>query len=182
MSDDNGTGQGGGNSSVWWEVRHGSAKKPQQLAVAALGPVGGPPGAPVGVAVRPAKGEVKVSNTAATSGKVEIHDNTDLAQIGNPDHPGMFRVRLRIRKTEMDKLIADTKDEARKAKLNAYWAALPGVAATLQALTGPPPHPANEVWNDADQGIFLVIDVPAIERKPNGGPWPHLPWEIHWEW
>ena len=184
MSDDNGSGGGGGNSSVWWEVRHGSAKKPQQLAVAGLGPVGRPPAARMGVAVGPARGEVKVSNAAATgSAKVEIHDSTDLTQIGSPDHSGMFRVRLRIRKTEMDRLIADEKDAARKAKLRAYWDTLPGLAAQLEALTAPPPHPEDEVWNDQDQGVFLVIDVPAIERKPkNGGPWPYLPWEIHWEW
>ena len=178
MSDDNGSGEGGGNSSVWWEVRHGSAKRPQQLAIAP-----NPRGVPVGVAVRPGKGEVKVSNVAAKSGSVEIHDNTNLAEIGAPDHPGMFRVRLRIRKTEMDQLIADEKDPARKARLRAYWDALPGLAAQLEALTAPPPHPEDEVWSDQDQGVFLVIDVPAIERKPqNGGPWPYLPWEIHWEW
>jgi hypothetical protein len=30
---------------------------------------------------------------------------------------------------------------------------------------------------------FLVINVPAIERKPDAnGNWPEMPWEIHWEW
>ena len=138
MSDNNGGGNAGGNSSVWWEVRHGSAAKPRppQLSTA----TGVPP-----------SGSIKVGTT------VEGHDESTLADIGRPDHPGKFRVRLRFRDSDLDAMPAA--DQA--------WIRQKAVRIV-----------------EFDPGSwFLLIDVPAIERKPGpNGEWPLMPWEIHWEW
>ena len=187
MSFDNGTGQGGGNSSVWFEVRHGSDARPQKLenvdwespqpdasrARHAHGHSNG----------RPGQGKVKVDNDGKCA-CVSIHDSTNLDDLGSDDHKGMFRVRLRIRKETMEQLIADEKDSARKKELTKYWMALPQIAAKLQKLTGDVPKgPPTEQWEDTDGDVFLVVDVPAIKRKPaDGEPWPYMPWEIYWQW
>jgi hypothetical protein len=196
MSFDNGSGQGGGNSSVWFEVRHGSDARPQRLephepfaprALAAPdasspaahrhqhGPNGGE---------RPAQGHVKLDNDGKCA-CLSIHDSTNLDHLGGDDHKGMFRVRLRIRKETMEQLIAEEKDPERKKELKKYWMALPLIAAKLKKLTGDVPRGPNEVWDEADTAddVFLIVDVPAIKRKPGDGePWPFMPWEIYWQW
>ena len=194
MAFDNGTGQGGGNSSVWFEVRHGSDVRPQTLEPhesAAFAPKGlaatqasaaqhdqaGPDGK------RPGQGRVKLDNDGKCA-CVSIHDSTNLDDLGGADHKGMFRVRLRIRKETMTQLIADEKDPRRKKELKKYWMALPLIAAKLQKLTGDVPHGPNEKWDaDAEDDVFLVVDVPAVKRKPaDGEDWPYMPWEIYWQW
>jgi len=185
MAFDNGTGQSGGNSSVWVEIQHGSASKRQQLEGAGLlaglssVPVSGTASA-VGVTDRPASGQVKLANAPdGTHARVEIHDKTDLKDLGGKDHANMFRVRLRIRRQEIDAMIAA--DPKRRHALEAYWTALRGIAPTLSAHTGAPPKTDAPAVSDSE--VYLVVDVPAITRKP--GPndaWPELPWEIYWQW
>jgi hypothetical protein len=187
MSFDNGSGQGGGNSSVWFEVRHGSESRPQTLQPYGLAEV--QPASPGsrrhehhGHGVRPAQGQMKLDNDGKCA-CVSIHDSTNLDELGTDDHKGMFRVRLRIRKETMEELIANEKDPKRQKELKKYWAMLPLVAAKLQKLTGDVPKGPDEVWEDTRDDVFLVIDVPAVKRKPaDGEPWPYMPWEIYWQW
>ena len=198
MSFDNGTGQGGGNSSVWFEVRHGSDARPQTLEPqepAGFAPQGlatlssAAPGqrhGPGPNGERPAQGRVKLENDGKCA-CLTVHDSTNLDDLGGDDHKGMFRVRLRIRKETMEQIIADEKDPERKKELKKYWMALPLIAAKLKKLTGAEtvPQGPNEPWEeqDTENDVFLVIDVPAINRKPaDGEPWPYMPWEIYWQW
>ena len=165
---DNGSGEGGGNGSVYWSVTHGSAQRPSPIgrlhAPAFTAPSGAPltvvAGSTVGVLSHPNRGEVVVS-----SHQVEGHTDTNFNQIGvsNPptssDHPGKFKVRLRFREQDLSKLdAADVKWIMQRAKPNAALA--------------------------TDNSFFLEIDVPAIERRQpaNGDEWENLPWEIRWEW
>jgi hypothetical protein len=138
MSDNNGGGNAGGNSSVWWEVRHGSATNPRAPQLSS--------GAGI-----PPSGSIKIGAS------VQGHDESTLADIGRPDHPGKFRVRLRFRDSDLNALPAAEQAWIREK------------AVRIAQL-----DPAS--W-------FLLIDVPAIERKPDAsGNWPEMPWEIHWEW
>ena len=138
MSDNNGGGNAGGNSSVWWEVRHGSAGRPRAVRVSDADGV-------------PPSGHVKLGNS------VQGHDESTLADIGKPDHPGKFRVRLRFRDADLSKLPADQQAWIKQTAIRV-------------------PQLDPNSW-------FLQIDVPAIERKPlPNGQWPEMPWEIHWEW
>jgi hypothetical protein len=189
MAFENGSGQGGGNSSVWFEVRHGSDSRPQTLeaaGLAALVPSHAPSaesrGSGAGVVERPRQGQVKVDNDGK-SACVSIHDSTNLDDLGIEDHKGMFRVRLRIRKETMEELIANEKDRRRRMELKLYWAALPRIAARLQKFTGPVPSADKEQWESTEGDVFLIVDVPAVKRKPGDGePWPYMPWEIYWQW
>ena len=189
MAFENGTGQGGGNSSVWFEVRHGSESRPQRLEPAGLASLAPEApeqrrAAPRGVTGidRPAQGEVKVDNDG-TCACVSIHDSTNLDDLGIDDHKGMFRVRLRIRKETMEQLIAGETDPARRRELESYWAALPEIAERLQKFTGPVPDADRKSWENTDGDVFLIVDVPAVKRKPaDAEPWPYMPWEIYWQW
>ena len=193
--DDNGSGNGGGNSSVWWEIRHGSVRKRQQLEPVGFEPQTSAPaaaglGSPVesrrrprrGPYDRPGSGQVRLSSDDEKGhSRLEIHDRTGLDDIGAPDHTGMFRVRLRIKKAQMDALVANEKDPDRRQKLEGYREALPRIAAMLADFTGPPPLADGESASPDD--VYLVVDVPAIERKPaDGEAWPYMPWEIYWQW
>jgi hypothetical protein len=196
MAFDNGSGQGGGNSSVWFEVRHGSESRPQSLEGAGLGL---PPSAkgrkqPAASArarasarrsaasARPEAGQVKLANDGKCA-CVSIHDRTNLDELGADDHKGMFRVRLRIRKQTMDDLIANEADPDRRKELTRYWRELPKIAAKLQKFTGEVPRGRDEAWEDTKDDVFLVIDVPAVPRKPRKGEkWPFMPWELYWQW
>src|SRR5688572_19157908 len=151
MAFENGSGQGGGNSSVWFEVRHGSDAKPQTLEAAGLGGVSPSPASVQGKAhhERPRQGQVKLENDGKCACLL-IHDRTNLDDLGADDHKGMFRVRLRIRKETMEALIANETDPKRKAELKKYWAALPTIAAKLQKYTGEVPHGGDEVWENTD--------------------------------
>jgi hypothetical protein len=185
----NGSGEGGGNSSVWFEVRHGSDARPQTLEAAGVASLAPQPSdkrrpTPRGVAVvdRPRQGQVKVDNDGKCA-CVSIHDSTNLDELGIEDHKGMFRVRLRIRKETMEQLIASETDPTRRSELQDYWAALPGIAERLQKLTGPVPGADRESWENTDGDVFLIVDVPAVKRKPaDAEPWPYMPWEIYWQW
>jgi hypothetical protein len=199
MAFDNGSGSGGGNGSVWFEVRHGSDAKPQALEP--TGPDLLPPPAAArkqatrknGTATasnvkraaavqRPAAGQVKLANDGKCA-CVSIHDKTNLDDLGADDHKGMFRVRLRIQRERMEQLIANEKDPRRRLELKKYWAMLPMIAKKLEKLTGPAPRRRDEVWENTDGDVFLVIDVPAISRKPpRGQKWPSMPWELYWQW
>jgi hypothetical protein len=138
MSDDNGNGDTGGNSSVFWEIRHGSPANPIAPSL----------GSGAGI---PASGQITLGNT------VRGHDNSTLADIGKPQHPGKFRVRLRFRDADLAAMPAGDQAWIRQKAVR---------IAGLDAAS----------W-------FLLIDVPAIERKPDAnGNWPEMPWEIHWEW
>jgi hypothetical protein len=198
MSFDNGSGSGGGNGSVWFEVRHGSDSKPQSLEATGLSlpPAtatkrsatrknGGARAASAKRAAaseRPDAGQIKLDNDGKCA-CVSIHDKTNLDDLGADDHKGMFRVRLRIRKQTMEELIANENDPKRRAELRRYWAALPKIAQTLHKYTGEVPIGRNEVWEDTDGDVFLVIDVPAVHRKPRKGQrWPFMPWELYWQW
>lgn len=193
MAFDNGSGSGGGNGSVWWELRHGSARKKQQLV-----PIGFESQTETSARAdarsdararrrpaadgRPGAGEVRLCcDDKKTHSRVEIHDRTGHDDIGAPDHRGMFRVRLRIKKAQLDAVIAKEKNPRRRRKLENYRSILPGLAKILQEFTGPPPIKEGEQL--AADDVYLVIDVPAIKRTPaNGKPWSHMPWEIYWQW
>ena len=75
---DNGSGNGGGNTSVYWEVVHG--KRPNQKPPT---PHNGPTPVPAG--------HVKVHNV------VEGHSSDRFEDIGKPDHKDLFKVVLRYR-------------------------------------------------------------------------------------
>ena len=187
MAFENGSGQGGGNSSVWFEVRHGSDSRPQTLEPAGLTSLVAHDASAsrlpaAGVSARPGQGQVKVDNDGKCA-CVSIHDSTNLDDLGVDDHKGMFRVRLRIRKETMEQLIANETDRKRRAELKRYWAALPRIAARLQKFTGPVPQPDADVWENTDGDVFLIVDVPAVKRKPaDDEAWPAMPWEIYWQW
>ena len=188
MPFDNGAGQGGGNSSVWFEVRQGPDHAPKGPFTHAVPVSGGARSGMSAVSVRPKAGEY-ASNMYDSEARVEIHDRSTMAAIGKgDDHRGMFRVRLRIHGETMRQLIAaEPVGSDRRKKLEAYWQALPELAAMLRS------HTTNEIpgsttedgWDNTAGDVFLVIDVPAIERKPNppeSGPWPRMPWELYWQW
>lgn len=163
--DDNGSGSGGGNTSVVWEIRHGSAANPAQFRRLISpgfingGPAPGITGAATSVLARPSRGEVVVGQ-----GRVEGHTDTRFNQIGRSepprkgDHPGKFRVRLRFRDDDLAKMPED------------YVRWIKQQAKRDDALAG-------DSW-------FLEIDVPAIERTQpaDNAEWEKMPWEIHWEW
>ncbi len=192
MAFDNGSGEGGGNGSVWFEVRHGSDRRPQRLE-----PAGMAAAAPATAVTqkrapaarkrsrapeRPEAGQVKLDNDGKCA-CVSIHDNTVFDALGADDHKGMFRVRLRVRKATMERLIASETDKKRQKELKRYWAALPRIASQLQKHTGDVPRLPTERWEDTSGDVFLIIDVPAVPRKPvKGKPWPAMPWELYWQW
>jgi hypothetical protein len=172
-------------------VRHGSETRPQRLDVAGLA---APQPAVTSartraakskrprVADRPEAGQVKLDNDGKCA-CVSIHDNTMFDVLGADDHKGMFRVRLRIRKDTMEQLIANEPDKKRRNELKRYWTALPKIAETLQKHTGDVPRRPDEAWEDTSGDVFLVVDVPAVTRKPvKGKPWPAMPWELYWQW
>lgn len=131
---DNGGGQAGGNGSVYWSMRHGGRANPQQPAVYTGS--GAPP-----------RGNVSVR------GVTEGHSNANFTAIGQPDHPGMFKVILRFR--------------------DADWAKVP--AEQQQWLDG--------VATRSGTDRVLTVLVPAIQRAQSAnGQWPEMPWEIQWEW
>jgi hypothetical protein len=182
MSDDNGSSSGGGNSSVFWETR-GSRVKPERptlanpisWAAAAAGAVTKAIDGAVDIADMddyPGPGQVKIGRCGGGEGSVQGHDTTDFAKIGAPEHPGKFRVSLRFRREDLENPKLISPEYRRWIEKN---------ASMLRKLTGQPADTSN--WKDGD--VYLVIDVPAILRKPlppRGGPWPDMPWEIHWEW
>lgn len=132
---DNGGGTSGGNTSVFWEVWHGSQANPQQPATH-TGP-GLPP-----------RGTMKVNRTVAG------HTDADFARIGQPDHPGLFKVTLRFR--------------------DADWARVPSSERAW----------IDQAAQKDGTDRLLTIHVPAIERPMPGpnGQWNDMPWEIQWEW
>jgi hypothetical protein len=167
MADDNGSGSGGGNGSVYWEVngkKHNGhppvvvdaggnktdQRSPGTLATSFGGTrAGGHPG----------RGEVKINAKG-----VQGHSDTNFADIGksNPpradDHPGKFRVRLRFREQDLGML-----DDAERTWIMARAKRIDTLAA--------------DSW-------FLEIHVPAIPRaQPRpGADWSDQPFEIRWEW
>lgn len=189
MAWDNGSGSGGGNGSVYWQIK-GSATKTQPVLsnLAAAGVAGAAAQTLAAVNGAPGKGELKLGKKKSGEALIEGHDETNFDAIGvsNPpkpdDHPGMFRVRLRISQAALNTLIQQATG-ARKQKLEAYRTALPELARRLRELTGEPPRPNGEALSAND--VFLVIDVPALRRTEPapGQEWPeNEPWEIHWQW
>lgn len=131
---------------------------------------------------RPGAGQVKLDNDGKCA-CVSIHDTTVFDALGSDDHKGMFRVRLRIRRKTMEQLIANETDKKRRAELQRYWRKLPKIAKELQKFTGEVPKRPDERWEDTSGDVFLIIDVPAVTRKPvEGKPWPAMPWELYWQW
>jgi hypothetical protein len=133
---DNGGGGSGGNTSVFWEVRHGSRANPK-------------PPKPHSGGGQPGRGHYKVDKAVAG------HSDEEFSLIGEPEHPGLFKVTLRFREEDWDdKVLGEEK----------AW--------ILQR--------ARRVGKD----LYLEIHVPAIERKmPSGNSdWENQPWEIQWEW
>ncbi len=183
MSSDNGTSQGGGNSSVWLQTTGSKYRKEiprlaNRLRIPTTHAASGAAEQVVtieDVVNHPAQGEVKIGSTRSGEGRVEVHDTTDFDQIGVsrtpgvPSHPGMFRVVLRFKKEDLDKM-----------ENGAYKKWIIESARSLPGMLGDPGVP------DAEKGdVFLVLHVPAIKRKPlpeNGGAWQDMPWEVHWEW
>lgn len=132
---DNGSGNGGGNTSVYWEIVQGRKPNPR------------PPTAYTGPKPAP-RGAVKVHNI------VEGHSDDEFADIGKPDHPGLFKVVLRFRDGDWDMVPASERAWLEKV--------------------------VTRVGTDR----FLTVHVPAIKRTlpaPNT-EWGNQPWEIHWEW
>lgn len=189
MAFDNGSGEGGGNGSVWFEVRHGSDRRPQRLEHAVPVTAAKKTAARATAArrsarvmERPGAGQVKLDNDGKCA-CVSIHDTTVFDALGSDDHKGMFRVRLRIRRKTMEQLIANETDKKRRAELQRYWRKLPKIAKELQKFTGEVPKRPDERWEDTSGDVFLIIDVPAVTRKPvEGKPWPAMPWELYWQW
>jgi len=169
---DNGTSSGGGNGSVFWEVTHGSERtgiKPMALANSIkLGGARTPSLGRVAETLTfgdtvtldsyegvPGEGQVKIGLNA------EGHDATAFDQIGVPDHPGRFRVRLRFRDEDLKNPNLVPPQE--RAIIEQYGKRIPSLD---------------------PNSLFLEIDVPAIRRsapKP-GEPWADMPWEISWSW
>jgi hypothetical protein len=83
---DNGGGGSGGNTSVFWEIRHGSRGNPK------------PPN-PHNGGGPPDRGEFKVQNV------VMGHSDADFNEIGKPDHHKLFKVILRFRDGDWDDLV-----------------------------------------------------------------------------
>ena len=137
MSDENGSSNGGGNTSVYWDVRDGGPGNPR------------PPKNHTGQPPAP-RGHVKVD------GVDEGHTDHNFDEIGKPDHPGLFKVVLRFRIADWDKVPANER----------AWLERPGVTQVDGA------------------NRFLTVHVPAIKREQPGpnGKWDDMPWEIHWEW
>jgi hypothetical protein len=135
MADDNGSGNSGGNTSVFWEVRHGSRTNPQ------------PPSIYTGAGAAP-RGSVKVQTVT------EGHTNADFTAIGQGEHPGLFKVVLRFRDADWNKV-----PPAQRAWIDGA---------------------ATRVGTDR----ILTVLVPAIRRDmpAAGAQWADMPWEIHWEW
>lgn len=178
MSFDNGESNAGGNGSVYWHVRGKKVPKGQgaaapmalaNLSAAAMASAGVNTITPTTlphVPGAPGRGEVKIGKTPTGESLVEGHDDSNFADIGisNPPKPaqdrqGMFRVRLRFRDADWDKLTEPERS----------WIA-------LKAVRIPELDPDSR---------FLVIDVPAIARAApaSGQDWPaNEPWEIHYEW
>jgi hypothetical protein len=174
MAFQNGSGNGGGNTSVFWEI-NGPPNGPSRPMLANAVSVASIPGAtlksgtgreaestPVGlldVDRHVNRGEIKITNAG-----IEGHTDTDFSRIGrsNPptpdDHAGMFRVRLRFQDADLDKLPPADRE----------W---------IQQRAKRIPELDRNSW-------FLFIDVPAIHRDqpPDQAPWSNQPWEIHWEW
>ena len=89
---DNGSSNGGGNTSVYWEVRDGTATNPRPPK-----PHSGPPPA--------SRGQVKVHSV------VEGHTDHNFSDIGlsvdpTKNHPGLFRVVLRFRNVDWGRVPA----------------------------------------------------------------------------
>jgi hypothetical protein len=132
---DNGNGNGGGNTSVYWEMVQGRKPNPRPPK-----PYTGPTPAP--------RGAVKVHNI------VEGHTDDDFGDIGKPDHQGLFKVVLRFRDVDWQKVPADER----------AW--------------------LEKVVTRNGTNRYLTVHVPAIKRElpaPNE-EWGDQPWEIHWEW
>jgi hypothetical protein len=174
MPFNNGSGSGGGNGSVWWAVAHGSEAKgfrrpalANRLRAAGLGSAAGSDASAKAMLGSetieletpdgpPGPQQIKIGKC------VEGHDDTRFSEIGYPDHPGMFRVRLRFRDIDMKTLQERS----------------PTTHALVQQ------HGRRDPSLDPES-LFLEVDVPAIEREPptqTNGEWPKMPWEIHWGW
>jgi len=132
---DNGGGTGGGNTSVYWAVRHGSKANPQ------------PPATYSGGGAAP-RGNVAVRNV------VEGHSNANFNAIGQPDHPGLFKVILRFRDADWSKVPVDQQK----------W--------------------VDSVATRQGTDRILTVFVPAIQRAmpDTNGQWADMPWEVQWEW
>jgi hypothetical protein len=168
--DDNGSGNAGGNGSVYWKVTHGNQQKNNPQPITALDPGGtvlskaemkaGLRAAGVSVATPvPPPGHVMIGDDT-----VQGHTDCDFAKIGrcanekdDDQHPGMFLVRLRFRKADLPRL----------SRKEAAW---------VMANRDP------KLSDDEDH--YVVIRVPAIDRKGprQDGTWDDEKWEIHWEW
>ena len=136
---DNGGGNGGGNTSVYWEIRHGKGESPT------------PPGQYAGLGPAP-RGQVKVHSI------VEGHSNDEFDDIGRPDHPGLFKVTLRYRDVDWQKVPANERQ----------WIEDLERAGNVEHANG---------------NRLVTLHVPAIKRTwPTNGVWGDMPWEIHWEW
>jgi hypothetical protein len=134
---DNGGGGSGGNTSVIWQVWQGRKLYPDEPT---QGTGGGAPG----------PGEYKVHKKRVTG-----HSNSKFDDIGKPDHEKLFKVILRFRDEDWDKLVKPEEKAwiMQRAKQNG-------------------------------DSLYLEIHVPAIYRPPPKGDdeWDDMPWEIQWEW
>jgi hypothetical protein len=135
---DNGGGGSGGNTSVIWEVWHGGRANPD------------PPNQGGGGGGVPGRGKYKVRKNRVTG-----HSNANFDQIGVPDHQGLFKVTLRFRLDEFEKLVDPREKD---------W--------------------VRQRATQSGDSLYLEIHVPAIYRNPPNGndDWGNLPWEIEWEW
>jgi hypothetical protein len=169
--DDNGSGNAGGNGSIYWKVTHGNHQKKNPQSITALDHEGA-------VIRKSGNGRMKVASSAVglarpvpPRGHVMVDDDTvqghtscDYRRIGRSandkddgQHPGMFLVRLRFRKVDLPKLS-------------------PEESAWVMANRDPKLSDEND--------FYVVIRVPAIDRKDPrpDGTWDDEKWEIHWEW
>lgn len=154
---DNGTSEGGGNGSVYWQVTHGPRTNGRTLNLANPLKVNVAPGGAATAVISapsagpPAHDHVKIAD------KVEGHDDVDFNDIGKPDHPGRFRVRLRFSTKYVNGLVGEQRALLEHAR----------------PITSMDPN-----------SVFLFVDVPAVPRQfdVNTGTWNGGEWEIYWEW
>jgi hypothetical protein len=71
------------------------------------------------------------------------------------EHPGLFQVRLRFRTADLGKLTPEQREWVKRNR---------------------DPKLSNK------QNSYVVIYVPAIDRKVRNGKFDDTDWEIHWEW
>jgi hypothetical protein len=127
---DNGSGNGGGNTSVYWEMRHGKVGSEQ------------PPGSHNGPTPVP-RGTVKVHNY------VEGHSDDEFDDIGRGQHPGLFKVVLRYKADVWSKVPATEKTGlAELEKLGIVQLVIGDRILTLHVPAIKRTWPQNGTWGD----------------------------------